>query len=638
MAIPNNTITHAHVGEIQQEFKAGMRAEDFPHIANLLINLYSDPTEAVVREYSTNALDSHIAAGVRRPIEITLPTRDNLEFVVQDWGLGLSVDDLRDVYSMYGRSLKRESDDMVGQLGLGCKSGLTYADAFTIVAIKDGVKTVAMSTKDEHGVGTIKVLDTVGTTEPNGVRITIPVRNGWDADEFVNAAEHLFQFWDEGTVLIDGEAPDVPEWKKVGLSIDNDIMVVPLNAGLHHSYVVMGNVAYQVKDASAPGDAKRRNVKDLRFVARINMGDVDFVPSREAVHYTNWTNETLSDLNEYIHDRFDRVLAARLADSPTRWDETLLKVLWRGSHMGLNTTQDTPIWAYEPNSYSKRKASAYVSYRFNLLTNTTTVVITGFPNKSLSTSHRKMLLAEYPGTRLYVVVPDSVDTTGLKGRTNTFNWADITAKNNSPKAKAARVKRDETKYTVVTGDGVPRTAAELAKLDKVLWLDPKGSTNFGTFDDATIIQLYSSNQIDRLKRLAPGIKWYMDEVRDQIAATEAALTYNDRLVAQASQLPKPYSKLDPDQIDDPDLAQMIRMSKLTPSETANKAKRLKVSIIPSGWNHPSEIFGERYPIIRINQYYHYTDEALADTALYINAKYAAEQQKNLDAALDAAAS
>src|SRR5690606_19893214 len=118
------TITHHHVGEIKAEFAAGIRSEDFPHLANLLINLYSDPVAAVIREYACNAYDSHIAAGNTDPILVTLPTHASPEFVVQDFGIGLSIDDLRDVYSMYGRSLKRESNDMVGQLGLGCKSGL----------------------------------------------------------------------------------------------------------------------------------------------------------------------------------------------------------------------------------------------------------------------------------------------------------------------------------------------------------------------------------------------------------------------------------------------------------------------------------------------------------------------------------
>jgi hypothetical protein len=37
------------------------------HIMSVLTDLYSDPEAACIREYSTNALDSHIDAGISRP-------------------------------------------------------------------------------------------------------------------------------------------------------------------------------------------------------------------------------------------------------------------------------------------------------------------------------------------------------------------------------------------------------------------------------------------------------------------------------------------------------------------------------------------------------------------------------------------
>src|SRR5690606_1580164 len=155
-------------------------------------------------------------------------------------------------------------------------------------AVKDGVKTVAMSTKDEHGVGVIKVLDTVGTSEPNGVKITIPVES-YDVTRFNSEAASLYSFWEAGTVIIDGEAPEVPEWRKVALALDDHTFIIPTSSDtLYTSYVVMGNVAYPVPDAPGGRSGLRR-----RFVAYLNMGDVDFVPSRECVHHTHHTDETL---------------------------------------------------------------------------------------------------------------------------------------------------------------------------------------------------------------------------------------------------------------------------------------------------------------------------------------------------------
>ena len=629
MAIPNNTATHHHIGTVKAEFAAGIRAEDFPHIANLLINLYSNPIEAVIREYSTNALDAHIAAGNIDPILVTLPTSASSEFVVQDYGIGLSVDDLRDVYSMYGRSLKRESNDFVGQLGLGCKSGLTYADAFTITAVKDGVKCVAMSTKDERGVGTIKVLDTVSTNEPNGVRIAIPVRSG-DIWHFRSTAEELFQFWDQGTVLVDGVAPEVPEWRKQGLALDDDTWVIPHSAGLYSSYIVMGNVAYDVPDAEI-GPAHHRTTR--RFVARVNMGDVDFVPSRESVHNTPHTLATLSELRDYIDTHFRRVLNERLDQCETRWDETMLKVLWKGSQMKVNASQAMPIWEYQPTAYG-RKARAHTNYRFGNLTDSATVVVTGFPNKSLSPVHRERLTELYPSTQQFVVIPKGSDAAAFIGRENTLTWDEVVGSTNDPSSKASRVargKRAETRYNTLNGPSY--TAAELAALGtKVLYLWPKEYASAGTLD-CTVVMLYSGNQIDRLRRLVPGIKHYSEEYRARRDAVLAAITDEDRRYVAARALHGAYSRLDPSKINDPEMAEAIRLYHQPESDRLAAARRFGVSV-PSSGKDVNNKFYERYPLVNPNQQYYAHRLPVDEVVQYINYKYAAIAAEELSEDLD----
>ena len=54
------------------------------HIMSVLTNLYSDPEMAVLREYSSNARDSHIASGNPDPIEVNLPTTLSPFLTIQD--------------------------------------------------------------------------------------------------------------------------------------------------------------------------------------------------------------------------------------------------------------------------------------------------------------------------------------------------------------------------------------------------------------------------------------------------------------------------------------------------------------------------------------------------------------------------
>src|SRR3954462_183715 len=125
-----------------EKIAMGISKENMGMVMTILTDLYSNPVLAVIREYSTNALDAQIEAGVDRPIEVTLPGPLSPFFKVRDYGDGLNEDDIRDIYSQYGTSTKRASNDVVGMLGLGCKSALTYTDQFTVTGIKNGVMTM----------------------------------------------------------------------------------------------------------------------------------------------------------------------------------------------------------------------------------------------------------------------------------------------------------------------------------------------------------------------------------------------------------------------------------------------------------------------------------------------------------------
>lgn len=253
--------------------------EDFGKIIGIVTDLYSDRPMAVLREYSTNARDSHIMAGVTRPIEVTLPDRWSPFLKIRDYGVGLNHDEIREVYAKYGKSTKSSSNDFNGMLGLGCKSGLTYSDMFTVTSVKDGVR-IQVSVSRSTGAPSMTVVDTARTSEPNGVEVTIPASH---YDRFEWRAEHLFQFWPEGSVLVNGKAPkrfvDGDHRK-----LSDDIYV---SNELDEDYVVMGNVPYPAKIDH--GLSYRTHM-----VAFVPIGSVDFAPSREALMDTPVTKATLA--------------------------------------------------------------------------------------------------------------------------------------------------------------------------------------------------------------------------------------------------------------------------------------------------------------------------------------------------------
>jgi len=106
---------------IQETIKMSLDLDSAKNLMQILSkNLYSDPIGSSVREICANSLDSMRAAGVTdRPIVVTFKNiRNNYEFTVEDFGLGLDHEEVVDIISKYGKSTKRLSNIQLGMFGL----------------------------------------------------------------------------------------------------------------------------------------------------------------------------------------------------------------------------------------------------------------------------------------------------------------------------------------------------------------------------------------------------------------------------------------------------------------------------------------------------------------------------------------
>lgn len=315
METPVSSITS--VGDLGgQKVAMGIDQSALAHIMSVLTDLYSDPQLAVIREYSTNALDAHIEAGNTAPIEVYTPSALSPYFKVRDYGVGLSVDDIINMYSQYGASSKRGSNDQVGMLGLGAKSALTLVPQFNLTSVKGGVKIYVSVSRSSDGSGQMEIIDTSATDEPNGVEISIPVPRNHD---FARKCKDFFRFWKKGTVLVDGKEPEYLDGRPVG-----DKFLI--NKNLQQDYVVMGNVAYPVKDG-----IYRAGYSQLGVVAFVEIGDVNFTPSRESLHYTAQTKATIDRLQKEFSSKLEASINADIAESKTYAEAWRKAREWRAS-------------------------------------------------------------------------------------------------------------------------------------------------------------------------------------------------------------------------------------------------------------------------------------------------------------------
>lgn len=271
------------------------------HVMSVLTNLYSDKNLAVLREYSTNAADSHVAAGTDRPIQVTLPSPLNPTLMIRDYGVGLSELELTEVYARYGASTKRDTNTLVGSFGLGCKSAFTLGEQFVVTAVQRNRKTVALFAVNDAGIGTMNVAARADTDEPDGVLVSIGIR---DVATMIATARRFFATWRPGTVLVDGHAPTSAY--DDGIALANDLYIRGAREDLiSGAVVVMGNVGYPVGHGLL---CRIRHGRDDEAVTRMlnrlsgsallistAIGSVDITPSREGLRDTPRTVAVIQD-------------------------------------------------------------------------------------------------------------------------------------------------------------------------------------------------------------------------------------------------------------------------------------------------------------------------------------------------------
>jgi len=346
-------------------------------LMSVLTNLYSDPEGAVVREYLTNGLDSQTEAlrtvpgFVWRPIEVTTPSYFNTEYKVRDFGLGMNANDIANTYSRYLTSTKESSQFETGMLGLGSKCALTYTSQFNIVGWKDGVKTSAIISQDSSGIPVFRIVDTRATDEPNGVEISIPVR---ERNSFAEKTAHFLKFWKDGQVLVNGEEPVKHGWQEVKPGVF--IIERPSNSyrtQLPKSYIVMGNVAYPIDDEFINVDLRNCYTG---FAAYVEMGAVDFPPSREQLFYNNRTKAVIEKVSAGLFElllktKLDEVTSA--PDHRSAWHrynalsyyfkntKAAKELTYKGDEFVDNVLHDTRYLHWNLQGISKISAGSYIA-------------------------------------------------------------------------------------------------------------------------------------------------------------------------------------------------------------------------------------------------------------------------------------
>lgn len=106
-------------GESQETFKTEIDIDSLHFLKQMLSKFYSDAIGSLIREVTSNALDSHREAGVTDPIIVRFQKdpQGNYEFSVEDFGIGINRETIDNILKKYGKSTKRYTADQLGAYG-----------------------------------------------------------------------------------------------------------------------------------------------------------------------------------------------------------------------------------------------------------------------------------------------------------------------------------------------------------------------------------------------------------------------------------------------------------------------------------------------------------------------------------------
>ena len=284
--------------------------------------LYSDKIGSIIRELCCNAIDSHVEAGCHdRPIEVHLPNQLEPWFHVRDFGVGLNNKQVNDIYTKYGASTKTNSNDFIGQLGLGSKSPFAYVDAFDITAIRDGRCGHYSMYRNEKGMPSVALLAEVDTTEPAGVTVKMPVRSS-DMREFLLKAQQVFQWFDVQPQVTGASDFRVPERQVFWKGARWQLLDTENRYGSRRSSVaIMGRVAYPIATTSL-GNVSRavREFLSCQAVLHFGIGELEIAASREALGYDTRTQTAIVKAVEQAISELSASVVDKLAQATILWD------------------------------------------------------------------------------------------------------------------------------------------------------------------------------------------------------------------------------------------------------------------------------------------------------------------------------
>lgn len=280
-----------------EEFRLELTPEMFKMMYS---TLYSNKIRAIIRELSCNAWDSHVVANNKeKQFDVKLPSSLDNQFWIRDYGTGLSEEQVKSIYSVFGVSTKKTSNELIGCLGIGSKSPFAYTDNFIVTSYHSGKESVYSCFIGENRIPSFAKIHEQSSSEQNGLKIQFSV-NQKDISEFYKEANHVFSTFMEGYPNV--IHPDFSENNvKANLTKLSDNLYVDFSYTFNSLVIIQGNIAYDIPSSALEishynlkfGDY---NLPRGKFYLKVDIGDITFTSSRESIEVSDKNKSKLLEI------------------------------------------------------------------------------------------------------------------------------------------------------------------------------------------------------------------------------------------------------------------------------------------------------------------------------------------------------
>lgn len=290
-------------------------------ILDLLRNrLYKNPIRIAVQEYVANAKDAHIEdEQFDTAIAITAPSHFEPEFSVEDFGKSMNPEQIANIFTQYGVSTKRSSDNFTGGFGIGSKSGWSYTDSYNVrTRTKESGKLIERNYCayiDDSGIGKISLINEKKLKSGNtGTKISIPVKTE-DIYRFVNEINQLNEYFNYPVSITGMEVNARKEITRKG-----EISFYDSHHG--EELVIVNGIRYsynriEFKDAYKKYGPSFDLITRHKMIPCFNTEDIDVSPDRSNIQMNKKNAEAIYKWEQQFCDEAKKEVATEIEELDT---------------------------------------------------------------------------------------------------------------------------------------------------------------------------------------------------------------------------------------------------------------------------------------------------------------------------------